>query len=73
MNEKNKQETVPKSQTYFENWANLFTGATPCCREVHHHQLVSSLLQDGPEIILQELKRDVYYLSFSVKLMGQLT
>lgn len=37
-------------------WGNHFAGATPCCREVHHHQFVSSFLQDAIELFLQKNK-----------------
>jgi len=42
------------ARTYNKLRAHPLAGATPRSCEVHHHQLVSCLLQDGLELILQK-------------------
>lgn len=41
-----------------EFWANHLAGAAPGGCEVHHHQLVSGLLQFSLEILLQKRNTD---------------
>lgn len=52
-----KNTCISKLDTYRKLWTNHFTGAAPGGGEIHHNQLVSSILQDLPELSLQKINK----------------